>query len=253
MEYNIDTIDNCIEALKYLQLDLVKESLEGLGIDLKYNSNKINYKNYLINDPITFIEPGAGDLTYELSDEELKDYTGDLGDGKVPSDIGVSEEMFKYIYKVESGYAWGTKLPDSLIRGKDIEGQGKLTYGAGLLYHPNGNLMMNIKRNWTQEELDNIFVNSISKAAKRVSDWAAKNNIQLTQNQLDALLSGCYNFGFGFLTAQGKVYSNTINMIKENPNNPDIKSTWAHISDKQGAKFPGLVKRRIYEANHYFA
>lgn len=41
-------------------------------------------------------------------------------------------------------------------------------------------------------------------------------------------------------------------MIAANPNNPAIKNTWEHLSDVQGAKYPGLIKRRRFEAAWYF-
>ena len=40
--------------LKYIQLDLLKESIEGVGIDLGVNVNDVEYRNYLINKPIIF-------------------------------------------------------------------------------------------------------------------------------------------------------------------------------------------------------
>jgi hypothetical protein len=42
-------------------------------------------------------------------------------------------------------------------------------------------------------------------------------------------------------------------MITKNPNNIQIKNVWSHLSDSQGKKFPGLIKRRVSEANWYFS
>ena len=41
-------------------------------------------------------------------------------------------------------------------------------------------------------------------------------------------------------------------LIIANPNNPAIKNTWSHLSDAQGRKYPGLIKRRQAEAKWYF-
>lgn len=244
------TIDEALEGLWDCTLELCKETYEWNGTDMGNKHANIEYRNYLISNPITFNipVPGEYDPSIDMSSINIQ-----LGNGVVPDNIGVSPEMFKYIYNVESGVTWGSKLPDKLLKGKDVEGQGNLTYGAGLLYHPNGKRMMDVKRDWTQEELDKLFAISISNSAKRVRNWASKHNITLNQNQVDSILSACYNFGFGFLTNPDKSYSKTVNMIKENPNNPNIGNAWAHISDAQGKKFPGLVRRRRYEANHYFA
>lgn len=38
--------------LKYMQLDLLKESLESLGVDFEYNKNEVEYRNYMVNNPI---------------------------------------------------------------------------------------------------------------------------------------------------------------------------------------------------------
>jgi hypothetical protein len=42
-------------------------------------------------------------------------------------------------------------------------------------------------------------------------------------------------------------------MIANDPNDINIKNTWAHLSDAQGKKYPGLIKRRNFEASWYFA
>lgn len=42
--------------LKYMQLDLLKESLESLGIDFGYNTNEVEYRNYMVNNPIVIEE-----------------------------------------------------------------------------------------------------------------------------------------------------------------------------------------------------
>ena len=41
-------------------------------------------------------------------------------------------------------------------------------------------------------------------------------------------------------------------MIKKNPIDAAIKNSWSHMSDVQGKKYPGLIKRRQAEAKWYF-
>lgn len=67
MGYNINSIDNCIEMLKYIQLDLLKESIESLGYDMKSNKNDVEYTNYLIENPI-YINDFGFNLPYSPSD-----------------------------------------------------------------------------------------------------------------------------------------------------------------------------------------
>lgn len=65
--------DRAIEALWFNTIDLLKESLESVGIDLGETNNIIEYKNYLISEPLEFVEyvyidgaaygPGGIDIT----------------------------------------------------------------------------------------------------------------------------------------------------------------------------------------------
>ena len=53
-DYNLQETDNIIELLPRLRLDIIKEIYEALGINLGKSNNKIEYKNYMINDPEAF-------------------------------------------------------------------------------------------------------------------------------------------------------------------------------------------------------
>lgn len=59
MGYNIETMDNAVEMFKYMQLDLLKETMESLGYDLGPNENEVEYRNYLIDNPLE-INGGMG-------------------------------------------------------------------------------------------------------------------------------------------------------------------------------------------------
>ena len=163
-----------------------------------------------------------------------------------PGESGLSDAMFKYIYQIESGVAYGKSLPVSLLKGKDNgDAGGHKTYGAGLLFHPSGKYMDSIKNEWTQAELDPLFIQTVNKNVNKVKSWAASNGKTLNQNNIDAIVSGIYNFGPGFLN------KNVCKLIANNPNDPRIHDVWAHMSDAQGSRYPGLIKRRKFEADWY--
>lgn len=61
--FNPYPYDNSVEILAKLRLDLLKECLEMTGVDFGKTNNKIEYRNYLINNPPFMIptEFGGGD------------------------------------------------------------------------------------------------------------------------------------------------------------------------------------------------
>ena len=166
---------------------------------------------------------------------------------KIMNNTGLSDGMINFICQYETGKKFGYTMTAKDLNGYDLhDAKGHLTYGYGLLYHPNGKLMDTIKRTWTQNELEDLFLQHAKYTADRIDYWATSNKIKLNQNQKDAIASGCYNFGMGFLNKQ------ICKIIAANPNNPSIKNTWSHLSDVQGKKYPGLIKRRQAEAKWYF-
>ena len=161
--------------------------------------------------------------------------------------VGLSNGMINFICQYETGKRFGYTMTSKDLNGYDLrDAGGHLTYGYGLLYHPNGKYMDTIKRTWTQKELEGLFLEHAKTTAQKIDRWAANNKVKLTQNQKDAIASGCYNFGMGFLNKQ------ICKIIAANPNNPSIRNTWSHLSDVQGKKYPGLIKRRQAEARWYF-
>jgi len=228
-----DDSETLIEKIQKVKYNLIQEIYEIFGEEIGNDDPKIEIRNYSIETPLQ-INNGAGIF-------------GGLIGGSI-TESGLSEGMFKYIYQIEAGISFGQAYPAKLLNGYDLgDAGGHKTYGAGLLYHPTlGKYMDQVKQVWTQQELDGLFVQTVSKNVAKVTSWAQNAGIQLNQNQIDAIVSGIYNFGPGFLN------KSVCNMIKQNPNNPQIKDVWAHMSDAQGAKYPGLIKRRKLEANWYF-
>lgn len=215
-------------------------------------SPNIKYKNDISDGEIRDISISEGIVenirNFGIAQEELFGMPGYLS----TTDIGLSEQMINQICLWEAGKKFGSPMTKQDLRGVDIgDAGGHRTFGYGSLFYK-GKYMDEIKQEFTQTELENIFLEEINKKTNVVKTWASKNGITLKQGQLDAIVSACYNFGEGFLTSKGKSYSNTVDMIKRNPNDLAIKNSWAHMSDVQGKKYPGLIRRRVMEANWYF-
>lgn len=166
----------------------------------------------------------------------------------VVNNTGISDGMLNFICQYETGKKFGYTMSSKDLNGYDLrDANGHKTYGYGILYHPVSQKFMDtIKKTWTQKELEELFLVHAKTVSNKIDAWAKANKITLQQRQKDAIASGCYNFGLGFLAKQ------ICKMIAKNPNDPAIKSTWSHLSDVQGKKYPGLIKRRIAEANWYF-
>ena len=162
-------------------------------------------------------------------------------------DTGISEEMLQQICMWETGHQFGYTMPAKDLNGYDLgDAKGHRTFGYGLLYYPGGDFMDKIKSSWTQQELEKLFRLTMSKTSEIVKKWANKKNITLNQNQIDAMVSASFNFGAKFLERS------VAQMVAKNPNDPNILNAWAHASDAQAKRFPGLVRRRQGEANWYF-
>lgn len=162
--------------------------------------------------------------------------------------IGISDGMINFICIYETGKKFGYTMTSKDLNGYDLkDAKGHKTFGYGLLYHPIKKVYMDtIKKSWTQTELENLFLEHAKQTSRRIDVWTDTYNIKLNQNQKDAITSACYNFGYGFLQ------KNICKMIIVNPNNPNIRYKWEHLSDVQGKKYPGLIKRRKAEAKWYF-
>lgn len=161
-----------------------------------------------------------------------------------PGETGISNEMLNFISQQETGHPFGYRMTAKDLNGYDLkDANGHLTYGYGLLYHPNGKFMDSIKRTWTQQELESLYLQHVKSMSSKIDKWASSKGIKLHQQQKDAICSACFNFGAGFLNKP------ICGLIAQNPSDSRIPDTWRHLSDKQGVKYPGLIKRRNVEAN----
>lgn len=244
----IDESEIYVRELSRIIINTYKICFEEMGYDLGPTVNTPEYRNYLAGNPIYFY--GNDEVSSEFTD-----FGGqlDLNCGD-PGETGLSDGMLNFICMQETSHKFGYTMSAKDLTGYDLgDAKGHKTYGYGILYHPVSKKYMDtIKSTWTQGELENLYKIHAKETSSLIDSWAKRNGITLKQSQKDAIASCCYNFGPGFLTNQSKAYSRVVNMIKANPNNPNIKEAWAHISDVQGRKYPGLIKRRRAEAAWYF-
>ena len=166
----------------------------------------------------------------------------------IKNDTGLSDGILNKICQWETGHKFGYTMTSKDLNGYDLkDAGGHKTYGYGILYHPVSQKFMDtIKKTWTQKELEELFLVHAKQTSNKIDKWASVNKVKLLQRQKDAIASGCYNFGMGFLVKQ------ICKTILKNPNNPAIKGIWEHLSDVQGKKYPGLITRRKEEARWYF-
>lgn len=101
----------------------------------------------------------------------------------------------------------------------------------------------------TQAEADALFDADITKFAATVAPTFA--GVQLSGCQFDALVSLSYNIG-----SLSKKAPTLVAKVKANPADPAIRAEFSkHVNARVNGvlkALPGLVKRRMAEANHYF-
>lgn len=71
--------------------------------------------------------------------------------------------------------------------------------------------------------------------------------VELTPQQVDALVSFSYNCGVGALRK-----STLLKLVNANPNDPKIRDAFMMWNKSGGKVLPGLVRRREAEAKLYF-
>lgn len=97
----------------------------------------------------------------------------------------------------------------------------------------------------TQAEADALFNEDIAKFAASVEPLVA--GVNLNNNQFDALVSLAYNIGVGAFRN-----STLLKFVKANPDDEAIRREFLRWDKSGGRVLPGLSKRRLAEANHYF-
>lgn len=96
----------------------------------------------------------------------------------------------------------------------------------------------------TEEEAEAFLKKDLAAAEKTVNSL----NVQLTQNQFDALVSFVFNLG-----SENFLSSTLCKKVKKDPNDLTIRNEFGRWVNSKGKKLPGLVKRRQEESELYFS
>ena len=95
----------------------------------------------------------------------------------------------------------------------------------------------------TEEEAEQLLLEDLIVVENEIN----KHNLDINQNQFDALVSFVYNVGVGNFRT-----STLLKKIKTDPNDKTIANEFKRWVYSNGKKLPGLVKRREEEAKLYF-
>ena len=114
---------------------------------------------------------------------------------------------------------------------------GKLTIGYG---HTKG---VKIGQTITKEEAERLLREDLIVAENEIN----RHNLNLNQNQFDALVSFVFNVGVGNFQT-----STLLKKIKLDPNNKSIENEFKRWVYSGGKVSLGLIKRRKEEAELYF-
>ena len=210
-----------------LLLTLIKRFLPGYMQDNRTEDGQVDYSNF-VNQFLDAVN------------------TNGTGTGAMSAN-GVSQIGINLISRFETGHDFGYTIPRRELVGYD-DGAGNKTYGYGLTYHPTARKKMyQVKPVWTQKELEGLFIETVGQIARTVKSWSRENNIQLGQNQFDAIVSILYNCGIG------RLYQYPLfKRIAANPNDPNIPAIWQKTACTAGGRImKGLQKRRAIEAALY--
>tara|TARA_R110002012_G_scaffold321835_1_gene551702 strand:+ start:1085 stop:1540 length:456 start_codon:yes stop_codon:yes gene_type:complete len=119
------------------------------------------------------------------------------------------------------------------------------TIGYGATYYPNGAKVNMTNGSITEQYAEDMLKDMLVRYEDGVSRYV---QVQLNQNQFDALVSFAYNLGLGALKS-----STLLKRINENPCDPDIKMQFKRWVKADGKTLTGLVKRRKEESKLYFS
>jgi len=99
----------------------------------------------------------------------------------------------------------------------------------------------------TNKEAETLLIQDVERFEKKLNDIIIKYSLKLNQNQFDALISFCYNLGFGNF-----LMSTLLKKIRVNHNDPTIEKEFQRWNKASGVVLPGLTKRRKKESLLYF-
>ena len=119
------------------------------------------------------------------------------------------------------------------------------TIGYGATYYPDGNKVTMSDNVITESYAETLLLRMLTRYEDGVNRYV---QVDINQNQFDALVSFAYNLGLGALKS-----STLLKRVNENPCNPNITPQFKRWVNAGGKKLEGLVKRRNDEAYLYFS
>ena len=117
------------------------------------------------------------------------------------------------------------------------------TIGFGSTFYPDGR-RVKLGDKITIQEAESILVHDIKRFEKEVRNSI---KIEITNNQLSALISFVYNVG-----ASAFRKSTLLKKVNANPTDLTIHNEFMRWTRAGGKVLPGLVKRRAEESKLYF-
>jgi len=117
------------------------------------------------------------------------------------------------------------------------------TIGFGSTFYPDGR-RVKLGDKVTIQEAENILLHDIKRFEKEVRNGV---KIEITDNQLSALISFTYNVG-----ASAFRKSTLLKKVNANPTDLSIHNEFMRWTRAGGKVLPGLVKRRAEESKLYF-
>lgn len=119
------------------------------------------------------------------------------------------------------------------------------TIGYGATYYPNGNKVRMSDPPISEGYAENLLKEMLARYEDGVDRYV---QVNLNQNQFDALVSFAYNLGLGALKS-----STLLKRVNANPNDADIAYQFSRWNKAGGRALAGLTKRRKDEADLYFS
>jgi lysozyme len=121
---------------------------------------------------------------------------------------------------------------------------GVATVGFGSTFYPDGR-RVKLGDKITLQEAESILLHDIKRFEKEVRNSV---KIEITDNQLSALISFVYNVG-----ASAFRKSTLLKKVNANPTDLTIHNEFMRWTRAGGKVLPGLVKRRAEESKLYFS
>ena len=119
------------------------------------------------------------------------------------------------------------------------------TIGYGNTFYKDGKKVTMVDKEITKAEAFDMFKDIADKFAKKVSSCV---KTPINQNQFNSLVSFAYNVGVANF-----MNSTLLKRVNANHNDTDIRTQFLRWDKVGTKKLSGLTKRRIYEADNYFA